>query len=67
MPQPIVVFVLAASAISAPRRRKLMTVTLALVATRTLAEALHGYVHGNEDWEDDEFSSKRKNIDVNDD
>jgi len=30
---------------------------LALVATRTLAEALHGYVYGNEDWEDDELIS----------
>jgi len=57
LPQPIVVFVLAASAISAPRRKKLITVALALVATRTLAEALHGYVYGNEDWEDDELIS----------
>jgi hypothetical protein len=63
VPQPIVVFVLAASAVCAPRRKRLMTIALTLVAMRTLAEALHGYVQGNEDWEDDtEVDNKGTNL-----
>ena len=55
LPQPIVVFYyLAASALSAPKRRRLMTIGITLVALRTVAEIIHGYVYGNEDWEDDE-------------
>ncbi len=54
LPQPIIVFVLAASALSAPRRKKLMTVGFTLIALRTLAEAAHGYMYGNEDWEDED-------------
>ncbi len=53
LPQPIIVFVLAASALSAPRRRRLLTVGFTLIALRTLAEAAHGYMYGNEDWEDE--------------
>jgi len=53
LPQPIVVFFLAASALSAPRRRRLVTVGITLIALRTLAEALHGYVNYDEGWEDD--------------
>ena len=53
LPQPIVVFFLAASALSAPRRKKMMTVAITLVAIRTLAEAMHGYTYGNQDWEDE--------------
>ncbi len=53
LPQPIVVFVLAASGVCAPRKKRLMTMTITLLALRTLAEALHGYVNGNEDWEDE--------------
>ena len=55
LPQPIVVFLLAASGISAPRKRRLMTVGLALIATRAIAEALHGYIYGNEDWDDEDL------------
>lgn len=63
VPQPVVVFVLAASAVCAPRRKRLMTIALTLVAMRTLAEALHGYVQGNEDWEDDtEVDNKGTNL-----
>jgi len=54
LPQPIVVFVFVASALSAPRRKKVMTAFLALIATRTVAEAVHGYVYGNDDWEDED-------------
>jgi hypothetical protein len=53
LPQPIIVFMLGASAVCAPRRRRLATMVVTLVAMRTLAEALHGYISGNEDWEND--------------
>lgn len=65
LPQPIVVFVFVASALSAPKRKKVMTAFLALIATRTVAEAVHGYVYGNDDWEDDDLvktSEKDSNI-----
>lgn len=58
LPQPIVVFFLAAAAVSAPKRRRLMTVSISLVALRTLAEAIHGYMYGNENWEDDDSLSE---------
>ncbi len=51
LPQPIVVFFLSASALSAPRRRKMVTVALTLIILRTVAEALHGYTH---DWDEDD-------------
>lgn len=50
LPQPIVVFFLAASALSAPRKQRLLTVGITLIALRTLAEALHGYIHDG--WDD---------------
>jgi len=53
LPQPIVVFALSTAALSAPRRKRRLTVLLTLLALRTIAEALHGYIYGNEDWEDD--------------
>lgn len=53
LPQPIIVFLLVASALSAPRRKKLLTVGITLIAARTLAEALHGYIYGNNEWGDD--------------
>ena len=53
LPQPIVVFLLGASALSAPRRKKVMTLVITLLAIRTVAEALHGYVYANGDWEYD--------------
>lgn len=49
------VFVFAASALSAPKRKKVMAAVLALIITRAVAEAIHGYVYGNEDWEDDDL------------
>ena len=52
LPQPLVIFVLAASAVSAPRKKRMLTVGFTLLAIRTVAEALHGYVHGN-DYDDD--------------
>ena len=52
LPQPIVVFLLAASALSAPRRRRLLTVGITLIALRTIAEMLHGYIH--DDWDEED-------------
>ncbi len=54
LPQPIVVFFLAASALSAPRKQRLLTVGITLIALRTVAEALHGYIHDG--W--DEYHGK---------
>jgi hypothetical protein len=31
-----------------------MTIGITLIALRTVAEIIHGYVYGNEDWDDDE-------------
>ena len=59
LPQPIVVFFLAASALSAPRNRKLLTVSITLVLLRTLAEVLHGYV--DNDWDDDYATNDSSN------
>ena len=52
LPQPIVVFFLTASALSAPKRKRLMTVGITLIALRTLGEALHGYIR--DDFQEDE-------------
>lgn len=53
------VFFLAASALSAPRNRKLLTVSITLVLLRTLAEVLHGYV--DNDWDDDYATNDSSN------
>ena len=50
LPQPIVVFFLAASTLSAPKQKRLMTVGITLIVLRTFAEILHGYI--NDDWDD---------------
>jgi len=55
LPQPIVVCILSAAALSAPRRRRWMALGVTLLALRTVAELIHGYVYGNKDWEDDEL------------
>eukprot|EP01083_Nonionella_stella_P205955 749528_1 len=52
LPQPIIVFLLAASALSAPRRKRIITVGITLIALRTLAEGLHGYIYEDDDWTD---------------
>jgi hypothetical protein len=65
LPQPIVVFVFVASALSAPKRKRVMTAFLALIATRTVAEAVHGYVYGNDDWEDDDLVKQTSDKDSN--
>ena len=60
LPQPFVVFFLAASGLCAPRRRKFMTLGLALVGLRTVAELLHGYTHGDVGWCDEAQYTRRK-------
>ena len=67
MPQPIVVFFLFAAAISAPSKRRFTTVGVTLVALRTAAEALHGYIYGNEDWDDDRMYIDDGHDDFDDD
>jgi len=53
LPQPIVVLGISTAALCAPKRKRILTIIMTLVSLRTLGEALHGYVYGNEDWEDD--------------
>jgi len=50
LPQPIVVFSLFASLLSAPRKKRWMIVGLTLIVLRTCAEMIHGYSH--EDWDE---------------
>jgi hypothetical protein len=54
IPQPIVVFSLFASLLSAPRKKRWMIVGVTLIALRTCAEMIHGYMYGHDDWEEDE-------------
>mmetsp|Transcript_900 Transcript_900/g.1284 ORF Transcript_900/g.1284 Transcript_900/m.1284 type:complete len:570 (-) Transcript_900:181-1890(-) len=54
LPQPFVVAGVAAAALSARPRQRLWTVALALVGMRTIGEMLHGYVYGDEGWDDEE-------------
>lgn len=54
LPQPFVVAGVAAAAISARRRQKILATALVLIAMRTLGELMHGYMHGSEGWEDDD-------------
>ena len=32
-----------------------MTIGFTLIATRAIAEAFHGYIYGNEDWDDEDL------------
>lgn len=60
LPQPFVVFFLAASGVSAPRRRRLLTLGLTLLALRTFAEVLHAYIHGSDGWDDETLYERHK-------
>ena len=62
LPQPFVVFSVVTAALSA-RRKRLLAATITLLALRTLGEVLHGYVYGNEDWEDDYMFTDDDSID----
>ena len=56
LPQPVVVFLLAASGLCAPRRKRLITLSLTLLVLRTFAEVLHGYIYGSDGWDDETFN-----------
>jgi len=51
IPQSFVVFTLITSALTAPKKKRLLVLFLVLVALRTFAEAIHGYKYGDQDWE----------------
>ena len=56
LPQPMVVLLLFASAVSAPKGRRFLTVSLTILALRTTAELIHGLKYGpHEDWDDDYY------------
>lgn len=52
MPQPIVVMGVTSAFLCARPRKRLWAVSLSLIAMRTVGELIHGYVYGDEDWED---------------
>ena len=53
LPQPMVVLLLFASAVSAPKGRRLFTIAFTTIALRTTAELIHGLKYGpHEDWDD---------------
>jgi hypothetical protein len=54
IPQPVVVFGLITAGICARPRRRLRTVAIALIALRTAGELAHGYVYGEQGWEDEQ-------------
>lgn len=53
LPQPIVVVGISTAVLCARPRYRLRIVALTLVALRAAGELLHGYVYGDEGWEDD--------------
>ena len=60
VPQPVVVMGVGSAAICARPRRRLQVVVFTLLAIRTIGEFIHGYVNGNNDWDEDcvvDFSS----------
>jgi hypothetical protein len=54
LPQPLVVFTLLSSIISAPRNKRIFMVGITIIAIRTLAEMVHGYKYSHFDWEEEE-------------
>ena len=53
IPQPVVVMAVASAIVSARRpRQRINMVILTLVVIRTLGELIHGYIQGDQDWED---------------
>jgi hypothetical protein len=54
IPQPLVVFGLISAGICARPRRRLRTIAITLLALRTTGELVHGYVFGEQGWEDEE-------------
>jgi hypothetical protein len=54
IPQPLVVFGLISAGICARPRRRLRTIAITLLGLRTAGELVHGYVFGEQGWEDEE-------------
>ena len=53
LPQPMVVLLLFASAVSAPKGRRFLTIAFTTIALRTTAELIHGLKYGpHDDWDD---------------
>lgn len=52
VPQPIVVMGVTSALLCARPRKRIWTALLSLIAMRTIGELIHGYVYGDEDWED---------------
>lgn len=52
VPQPIVVMGVTSAFLCARPGKRLWTVSLSLIAMRTIGELIHAYVYGDEDWED---------------
>jgi hypothetical protein len=45
------------AALCARRGSRIQTVGITLLALRTIGELLHGYVYGDEDWEEPDYGS----------
>lgn len=63
IPQPLVVFGLISAGICARPRRRLRTIAITLLALRTAGELVHGYVYGEQGWEDEE-DYEDENVDL---
>jgi hypothetical protein len=59
-PQPVVVIGVFSALVCAPRNRRMLAVGAALVFFRALGELAHGYAYGNDGWEDDADTSRRR-------
>jgi hypothetical protein len=65
IPQPLVVFGLISAGICARPRRRLRTIVITLLALRTAGELVHGYVYGEQGWEDEEdFEDEDEDVDL---
>ncbi|GKY99527.1 hypothetical protein MPSEU_000906800 [Mayamaea pseudoterrestris] len=62
LPQPIVVVGMSTAILSARPRYRFRIVAMTLIVMRAVGELLHGYVYGDDGWEDDE----EENIDADD-
>jgi hypothetical protein len=61
VPQPVVVMAVASTAVSARAGKRFNMVLVTLLVLRTLGELIHGYVRGDQDWDDaNEFKFARE-------
>jgi hypothetical protein len=52
IPQPVVVMAVMSTTVSARPGVRVRMVAFTLLILRTIGEVIHGYVNGNQDWED---------------